>query len=74
MLHKKHFDDILPVSTPADPPSVLGIGIFLDEAPDFLFPCKQIVGSLQFAMIGTRLDIVPLLVFVSLRSAIILML
>jgi hypothetical protein len=57
MLHNKHYDDILPVSTPADPHSVLGIGSFLDEAPNFLFPCKQIVGSLQFAMIGTRLDI-----------------
>lgn len=57
MLHKNHFDDILPVSTPADPRSVLGIGTSLDEAPDLIFPCKQIVGSLQFAMIDTRLDI-----------------
>lgn len=57
MLHKKHFDDILPVSTPAVPHSVLSNGPFPDEAPDLLFPFKQIVGSLQFAMIGTRLGI-----------------
>lgn len=57
LVRKFGFLDAIPLSVPADPHSHLSFGSSDESTPVTSFPYQTIVGSLQFACIGTRPDI-----------------